>query len=171
MLQVGVIGSYEDLAYSKETEKAAEEVGGLLAKNGCVLVCGGEKQGGLVRAAARGAKKNKGLVLGITIKKVDTAPEVDVRVSTYGMYGLREYLLPLACDCLIMLGGGSGTLNEVAVAYQNRIPVVTLKGTGGWADKLTGTYLDDRKKYVIETADTPRKVVELALKKCRKGSG
>ena len=65
---------------------------------------------------------------------------------------------------IITIGGGSGTLNEIVVAYQAGIPVVVLKDSGGWSDKLAETYLDDRKRFKIKSARTPREAAELAIR-------
>jgi len=45
--------------------------------------------------------------------------------------------LVLSCNALICIWG-SGTLNEIAIAYQANIPIVDLEGSGGWGDKLIG---------------------------------
>ncbi len=88
----------------------------------------------------------------------------DVVIST-GMErgGGMELVLALSCDAIIALGGGSGTLNEIAVAYQADIPVVVLEGTGGWSGKLKGTFLDERKRYVIRSAKAPEDAVRIAV--------
>ena len=80
--------------------------------------------------------------------------------------GGRELALVLSCDAIIAISGGSGTLTEIAVAYQANIPIVVLKGTGGWSDKLAGEYLDARKRVLVEAAQTPQEAVDLALKLC-----
>ena len=65
---------------------------------------------------------------------------------------------------IIVLSGGSGTLTEIAVAYQGDIPIIAIKGTGGWADKLADEYLDGRKRQKVYSVKTPEKAVELAIK-------
>ena len=77
--------------------------------------------------------------------------------------GGREFTLVLSCDAIIALSGGSGTLTEIAIAYQDNIPVVVLAGTGGWANKLANQYLDDRKRILIRSADTPSAAVAIAI--------
>jgi hypothetical protein len=165
-LQIGLIGSYEDLPI-EQYRKIAQEIGQEIAKAGAILVGGVELQAGLVREAAKGCKAAGGFVLSVPRKIEDLAPEVDVFVPTYGAIGLREYLLPLACDAIISINGGSGTLNEISVAYQNRIPVVMLANSGGWTEKLQNQFLDARQKYRFETAKTPKEAVELASKLAR----
>ncbi len=161
MKQVGVIGSYSDIEYDKRLEKIAVQIGELIADNGFALICGGEEQGGLVQASMRGAKSRNGLVIGIVRDKKNVAPEVDICIPVYGAIGLREYLLPLACQAIISINGGSGTLNELSVAYQNKIPVVIIKGTEGWSGKLENKYLDKRRKELFITADTPEQAIML----------
>ena len=73
----------------------------------------------------------------------------------------------LSCDVVVALSGGSGTLNEICVAYQANIPVIVLTGFGGWSDKLANTYLDDRKRYKFLAAKTPATALKLALSAVR----
>ena len=163
-IQIGLIGSYSDLKYAKKLDKIAIEIGTLVAKVGAILVVGGEKDGGLTRAAAKGAKKNGGIVVGVMPQKENACKDLDVIIQTGGMVGLREYLLTIACDALIAINGGSGTLNEITVAYQNNIPVVVMGKTGGWAEELANTFLDNRKRYRFESAKTAKEAVEKAHK-------
>ena len=59
-LQIGVMGSAQDLNYGKSLEELAEEVGMWIAKSGSILVFGAEKDlDSLSTAACRGAKKGR----------------------------------------------------------------------------------------------------------------
>jgi uncharacterized protein (TIGR00725 family) len=75
----------------------------------------------------------------------------------------RDFLTAYSADAIIIVGGGAGTMIEVAAAYQKRIPIIALKGTGGMADRLVDTYIDDRKVERILGENTPQKAVETAL--------
>lgn len=167
-LQIGVMGSCSDLKYSKKIEKLAEEVGWWVAKKKATLIFGAEKDfDSLSTAACRGAKKAGGLTIGITYGKGLGVVEKNVDVviaSGLERGGGRELTLVLSCDAIIAISGGSGTLTEIAIAYQANIPVVVLKGTGGWSDKLAGEYLDGRKRIKTEPADSPKKAVDLAMR-------
>lgn len=169
--QIGVFGSASDLKYSKALEKMAEDVGYLIAQRGGVLMFGLEKDGdSLSMAAVRGAKRGNGLTVGITYgRKTDTEICPDI-VITSGMErgGGREYILGINCDAAIAISGGSGTLNEIAVAYQLNIPVVAISNTGGWAEKLAGQYLDDRKRLKIFTAENAKQAVDMAFELAKK---
>lgn len=154
-LQIGVMGSAADLGYADNIEKIAEELGYLIAQNGWVLMFGAEKDSdSLSTAASRGAKKGGGLAIGITYGKgLDVYdPDIaDVIIAT-GLVrgGGREMALVLSCDAIICVAGGSGTLTEMLVAYQANIPIITIKETGGWSDKMTDKYFDGREQVKIE---------------------
>jgi len=168
------MGSAADLNYSSRLEELAEEVGSEIAKRGGILLFGAEKDyDSLSTAACRGAKKAGGMTVGITYGKGKDIYETnaDVIISTGSERGgPRESVLSLSCDAIIAISGGSGTLTEIAIAYQANIPVVALKGTGGWADKLAGQYLDDRRRMLIEATKDPIEAVSLAyqLVECKR---
>lgn len=170
-IQIGVMGSAADLKYSKNFEKLAEEVGYWVAKKGAILIFGAEKDyDSLSTAACRGAKRAKGFTVGVTYGKGLNVFEKNVDVviaSGLERGGGREFTLVLSCDVIIALSGGSGTLTEIAIAYQANIPIVALKNSGGWSEKLGGQFLDDRKRIKVELASTPREAVNLAIKLAR----
>lgn len=166
-LQIGVMGSAADLKYGKNLEKLAEQLGYFIAKKGAVLMFGAEKDyDSLSTAACRGAKKAGGMAIGVTYGKGMEVYEKNADViiaSGLERGGGREMTLVFSCDAIIALNGGSGTLTELAIAYQANVPIVILKGTGGWSGKLAGKFLDSRNRIKIEIADTPQKAVKLAL--------
>ena len=123
---IAVVGAGEaspaDLAY-------AEEVGAGLADLGAVVVTGG--LGGVMEAACRGARSRRGHTLGILPgdDREEANGWVEIAVAT-GMGELRNGLVVRASDALVAIGGGHGTLSEVALALKLRRPVV---GLGTWA--------------------------------------
>ena len=157
-LQIGVMGSAADLKYSKKIEKIAEEIGQLIAKTGNITVYGAEKDyDSLSTAAARGAKKANGLTVGVTYGKGkniwDKKGNTDVVIcSGLERGGGREFVLVNSCDGIIAISGGSGTMTEMLIAYQLNIPVVVVKGTGGWSAKMADKYFDDRKRLKAVSA-------------------
>ncbi len=166
-VQIGGMGSAADLKYGKKLERLAERLGYFIAKSKAVLIFGAEKDfDSLSTAACRGAKKAKGFTVGVTYGKGKDVYEKNADViiaSGLERGGGREMTLVLSCDAIIALGGGSGTLTEIAVAYQANIPIVILKGTGGWSHKLGGKFMDARNRIKAEIADTPYQAVKLAL--------
>lgn len=111
---------------SGEQFAAAEEVGRLLGERGAVVVSGG--RGGVMEAACKGAREGGGTTLGILpgLDRAEANPYVDVAVPT-GLGEARNALVVRAADSLIAVGGGYGTLSEVALALKAGKPVVGLK--------------------------------------------
>ncbi|MEU2630166.1 TIGR00725 family protein [Kitasatospora sp. NPDC007106] len=121
---VGVIGPAEAGA---QEYALARRVGELLAGHGAVLLCGG--LGGVMEAAAAGARSRGGLTVGL-LPGTDRArgnPHLTVALAT-GLGELRNGLLVRACDALIAVGGSWGTLSEVALGMRLGKPVVSLAG-------------------------------------------
>jgi uncharacterized protein (TIGR00725 family) len=166
--QIGVMGSCSDLKYSKTIQKSAEKLGYLIAKNGAILFFGAEKDiDSLSAAACRGAKRAGGLTVGVTYGKKEPVYEVSPNIviaSGLERGGGREMTLVLSCDAIVTIGGGSGTLTEIAIAYQANIPIIALKQSGGWSDKLVNKYLDERNRLKIIGASSPTDAI-LKLKK------
>jgi uncharacterized protein (TIGR00725 family) len=172
-LQIGVMGSAADLKYSEELAVLAEKIGGLIASNGHVTIYGAEKDyDSLSTAAARGAKREGGITVGVTYgkgKNIQDKENTDIIISC-GLErgGGREFVLVNSCDAVIAVSGGSGTLTELAIAYQSNIPMVVLNNTGGWSEKLSGKFIDNRERLVVEGADTPEEAVEKAISLAKK---
>jgi uncharacterized protein (TIGR00725 family) len=76
---------------------------------------------------------------------------------------MRNFVNVWSSDGVIVVGGGAGTLIEVAAAYLEEKPIVSIVGSGGVADELAGKYLDDRRKVLIHGEPSPRQAVERLL--------
>jgi uncharacterized protein (TIGR00725 family) len=122
---VAVVGPGEA---SPEELHAAEEVGAGLAAAGAVVVTGG--LGGVMEAACRGARSRRGRTLGILPgdDRDDANGWVEIAVAT-GLGELRNGLVVRAADAVVAIGGGHGTLSEIALALKLGRPVV---GLGTW---------------------------------------
>jgi uncharacterized protein (TIGR00725 family) len=94
-----------------------------------VVVTGG--LGGVMEAACRGARSRRGRTLGILpgTDRQDANGWVEIAVAT-GLGELRNGLVVRASDALVAVGGGHGTLSEIAFALKLGRPVV---GVGTWA--------------------------------------
>lgn len=125
MFQIGVIGAGE--ACPNE-DVWAEEVGRELARRGAVLLCGGLS--GVMEAAARGARAEGGLTVGILPgpNRSEANPHIQIGVAT-DLGHARNIVLVRSSDGLIAIGGGYGTLSEIAIALKTAKPVVSL---GSW---------------------------------------
>ena len=119
---VGVIGAGD---CSEEICQLARKVGEKIAQAGAVLVCGG--LGGVMEAAAKGAKSQSGITVGILpgVDKAQANPYIDFPVVT-GMGEGRNLLVVRNSDALIAFPGKFGTLSEIAFALKLGKPVVGL---------------------------------------------
>jgi hypothetical protein len=145
---VSVFGSH-DLDEAPEVETLCEDLGRAIVDLGCRLACGG--LGGSMTAVCRGAQSSQSYQSGDTIgilpmEDADSANmHVDVIIPT-GLGLFRNMLVARAGDACIAVRGGSGTLSEIAFAWQINKPVATMSGTGGWAAELAGSKLDQRRE-------------------------
>jgi uncharacterized protein (TIGR00725 family) len=143
----GTGASADDLA-------TAEDVGAAVAEAGCGLVCGG--LGGVMEAACRGARSRGGLTLGLLpgLDREEANGWVVVAVAT-GLGEARNALVVRAADAVIAIGGGWGTLSEIALALKTGVPVF---GLSTWEPAIGGEPMEG-----IVRADAPRDAVDAAL--------
>ena len=144
-MQIGVIGAG---CCSPSVEKIAEEVGRDNRRDFAGWHRGG--LGGVMNAAARGAKLEGGLTVGILpgVNPGDVNPYIDVSIVT-GLGHARNVLVVHSSDALIAVTGGYGTLSEIAIALKLKKPVV---GLNTW----------DVTEEIVQ-AKNPREAVSLAI--------
>jgi len=149
---IGVLGPN---ATTDEQEQLGREVGRHIAEAGATLFCGG--LGGMMRAAAEGAKSAGGQTIGILPGSDKSAANefIDTAIPTdLGAY--RNALLVRSCDVVIAIHGAYGTLSEIAFALRLKVPVV---GLHTWEVCRNG-----KPDPGIHVAQTAEEAVELALK-------
>ena len=139
-----------------------DKVGEEIAKHGAILVTGG--LGGIMEAASKGAKNMEGLVVGIIPHDNSAKANSfnDVIIST-GLGHSRNFVTAYSADAIIVIGGGIGTLIETGVAYLKSKPIIAIIESGGVADKVVNTYLDDRCLVKILGEKDPCIAVKKAL--------
>ena len=142
--------------------KLAEEVGEEIAKRGVVLVTGG--LGGVMEAASRGAKRHGGLTIGILPVDMKEAANdfVDIAIPT-GLGYARNFLVAKSGDAVIAIDGSAGTLSEMAIAWFSDKPVIALVPSGGWAKRLAGEQIDDRRSDRVYAANSAEEAVTMAF--------
>ena len=145
MRTVAVVGAGRA---TPEQEAAAEEAGRLLGSRGCTVVTGG--LGGVMAAASRGAASAGAVVVGVLpgLDAREANPWVGVALPT-GLGELRNGLVVRAAEGLVAVGGGHGTLSEVALALKAGKRVVGL----GFAFDVPG----------VEDASSPEDAVRRLL--------
>lgn len=136
-LTIGVMGSSGgDL--SAEVREKAYRLGETIAEHDAILITGGCP--GLPYEAVRGAKAKGGLVVGISPglsveehqgKYNSPVDGFDLLIYTgSGLMG-REITNIRSCDIVVFAGGRTGTLGELAIAYDEGRLIGILTGTGG----------------------------------------
>ncbi len=116
-MQIAVIGRGD---CSPEEYEAAETVGYLIAGNHETLICGGLS--GVMEAACKGAQEVGGVTVGILPGTGEGNPYLDVAIRT-DMGHARNVVLVQSADAVIAVGGGYGTLSEIALALKMEKPV------------------------------------------------
>jgi len=168
-LQIGIMGSAADLNYSEDALKFAKKLGKLIAESGNILVYGAEKDyTSLSTEAAKVASSYDGITIGVAGGKSKNVygefrPTVLIN-SGLEIGGGREFNLVLSCDVIIVISGGSGTLTEMAIAYQAGIPIIVVNKFGGWADKLSNEFIDDRKRLKCISCKNEKDALKKAIK-------
>jgi uncharacterized protein (TIGR00725 family) len=114
-VEVAVLGS-ASIREDDQRFEAAPQLGGLLAAEGWTVVTGG--YGGLMAAASRGARDRGRNVVGLPMSGWGTvAPNPwSSELRWAESYGVRLGHL-LACDAVVALDGGIGTLSEATVTW------------------------------------------------------
>ncbi|MBI2195884.1 MAG: hypothetical protein HYU48_02465 [Candidatus Levybacteria bacterium] len=150
----------------------AEDIGKEIALNNAVLLFGFEGDfDSLSTIAAKSAQEAKGKTIAFIWgnEKQDLKGLRSLqKITNQKRGGGREFVFILSCDGIISIGGGSGTLMEMAMAYQADIPTVALKNSGGWSKKLAGKFLDERKRLRIISAENATEAVKSVLKNINK---
>ncbi len=136
-LKIAVCGS-ASLKLPKIILNKAKKIGEVLAKNNVALFTGATT--GYSYEAAKGAFENGGLTIGIS-----PAENFDEQTNYYKLptdfykliiytghgYKARDIVLIRSVDGLILIGGGVGTLCELATAIDNHKVIGILQGSGG----------------------------------------
>lgn len=141
-LKIGVMGGATG-AFSPEMTEKAQALGRAIAEQDCILVTGACP--GLPSAAACGASSAGGFVVGISpglsedehTRKYHSPTDFhDVLIFTgSGLMG-REVVNIRSSDIVIIIGGRSGTLGELAIAYDEGKLIGVVTGSGGISDMV-----------------------------------
>lgn len=169
-LKIGVMGSASG-TFPEYSSAAAYALGQAIGQAGCYLITGGCP--GLPLEAARGMKEAGGLVIGISpglsldehIHKYGSPTAYhDVFIFTgSGLMG-REVVNIRSSDIVVIVGGSSGTLGELAIAYDEGKLIGVLKGSGGIseiAEEILAACKKETGARVIYDTDPQRLVTSL----------
>lgn len=152
-LKIGVIGYSGDINISKikRIENITIELGRVLAQKGHHILNGGRD--GVMELVSKGAKEFNGKVTGVLPWDQDGNEYLDFEIKTGLDFSMRSFILLKSVDVVISLGGEVGTGIEILGAYAYSKPLILLKGSGGWTDRIIDNLIED--KYIDN-----RKLVE-----------
>lgn len=145
--QIAIIGSRE---LSPSSLSLLNALAHELVSQGYRMVTGG--LGTLQQAVHEGAKSNPQHTDCDTIVLLpgfDPKPAInhaDVIIPT-GLDAYRNALVANS-EVVVAIGGGAGTLSEMAFAWQFKRPIIAI-GNEGWAARLAGESLDSRHESLI----------------------
>jgi len=123
-LRIAVIGGG---ACDERCSRLAWETGREIGRR-AVLLCGG--RGGVMEAAAEGARSVGGLTVGILpgANAAASPPNPHIQLPIYtGLGQARNQVIVLSANAIVAVCGGWGTLNEISMAAKHGIPVVCLE--------------------------------------------
>ena len=140
---------------STGAEALARALGEALVSAGYRIACGG--LGGVMAATARGARRSEawtgnevmGLLPGWDVDEGNAWIDIPLRT---GLGRYRNMLLASACDALVAVEGGAGTLSEMALAWQEDRPLLVL-GSAGTSGRIAGAALDHRRPDPVPAYD------------------
>ena len=141
---VAVVGS-ATVAPRDRSYRLARRLGEALVQQGFRVITGGRT--GVMEAACRGAHDAESYTEGRTVGVLpghdpDEANRwVDVVLPT-GLSIARNAIIAHS-DGLVAVGGGSGTLSEVAMAWKLGRPIIALEADG-ISQRIAGEPIDDR---------------------------
>lgn len=151
----------------------AHRTGRILVDNGFVVMTGG--MGGVMHAALEGGRESANWTMGYCISLIpgsdpnnaSVSKAADIVIPT-GLDHARNLIIAQS-DAVIAIGGGAGTLSEIAHAWIHRRLLVGLR-CKGWSGRLADEQIDRRQRYPeiagdrVYGADTADEAVELIQK-------
>lgn len=147
---IAVIGD-ANIEKNSHQYKLAECLGKALIDEGYRIQHGG--MSGIMEAVSKGAKQSsnykEGMVVGIIpgFNPDEANPYVDVVIPT-GLNIMRNAIVANA-DAVIAIGGGAGTLSEMAMAWQMKRMIIAYD-VEGWSGKLAGKKIDNKTRVSWE---------------------
>lgn len=149
---ISVIG---DSKASDSSYIMARKVGKILVDNGYTIQCGG--LGGIMKGVCEGAKMSHMYTRGCTIaitpsyNRTEVNEYADIVIPT-GL-GLMRNGVVVNADAVIAIGGGAGTLSEIALAWSMFKLIISFVNIEGWGKNLANQRIDNRNRYPMIPED------------------
>lgn len=153
VVKIGVSGAAETGYCGLDAFEKAKELGREIAQQGAIIITGATT--GFPMYSAMGAKDECGFSIGFSPASTEREhvetyklplEYMDVVVYTGFGYAGRDLLLVRSSDALVIGCGRIGTLNEFAIAFENKRPLGILEGS--WDT-------DEILKQIVQSAHRP----------------
>ena len=169
-LKIGVMGSasgpqIEDTIARQKARDLGEEI----ARRGYILINGACP--GLPNDAMEAAKAKGGLTLGVSpafseyehVNEYLSPAGHDIILFTGMGFMERDIINIRSSDAIVIVGGGSGTLNELTIAYDEGRPLGVITNSGGISNSIPYVVEDLCKRKLLPNMvfdDDPRRVLD-----------
>jgi len=143
-LNIGVIG-YSGNAFKepiKSLTSLCYDVGRIIASNNWVLMNGG--RGGIMQLVSKSVKNSGGHVIGFLPWQQEGNGYLDFSIKTGLDLNMRSFVLLKNVDVVVSIGGEIGTAIEIFGAYSYKKPILLMRGSGGWTDRITQVLIEDK---------------------------
>jgi hypothetical protein len=152
-------------------------IGQAIAKSGSVLFTGVTT--GFSYEAVKGAFKAKGKIIGVSgaeskAEHQERYEQVDLNlwdhiIYTGVGYKMRDVIMIRSVDAAIYIGGGVGTLVEMAAAPDQKVVMGILEGSGGATELIDFIQqISHRNKPVVVKSSDPETLVKKVTKRVKK---
>jgi uncharacterized protein (TIGR00725 family) len=148
--------------------KLAEKAGAQIAKRGHILLTGATT--GLPDYAAKAAKDAGGISIGFSPATTHLEHVKSYRLPTANYnsivctgfdYTGRDLLLVRSSDAVITIGGRIGTMQEFAVAFEEKTPIGIVMGSGGITDIIAAVLkAAKRRRHTVLFDKDPARLVD-----------
>lgn len=176
VVKVGVSGAADTKHVGLDAFEKGKELGREIAKQGCIITSGATT--GFPMYAAMGAKDECGFSIGFSPAATEREhietyklplDYMDVVVYTGFGYSGRDLLFVRSSDAMIIGPGRIGTINEFAVAFEDKRPLGILQGESD-TDELLSLLIDAAHRpnpYIVFDTD-PKRLVERLIEMVHK---
>ena len=162
-MRVAIIGGNIKLV-TEDQLKFAFDLGKSLVDNGHEIINGGMT--GVMEETARGARSSKKFLKHslIAILPTDDISKGNkysgIKLITHLGFG-RNRLIVMNSDLVVAIGGGAGTLNEIALAWEMGKTICAYSEGTGWSTKVAGMTIDNRRSDHIIPIKSTEEVLDI----------
>ena len=162
-----VIAGYGSEPVPQKLNEAASSLVRELSKRCDPVILVGGYWGVMKTVVDEALARNLRVVMVLPVSKCDVRVPGVISICTGMDFRERSTILVRSGDVVIALGGGIGTILEIALAYAYEIPAIVLRDTGMATDRLEddwSPYVDERMLSRVYYTSSVSEAAEMACK-------